>query len=49
MRARLAPTLLVGGLLVATATAFVVTEKVKLTRNPIVAPIVAPTSGPTTM
>ena len=47
MRARLAPTLLVGGLLVATAAAFVVTEKLKLTRNPIVAPIVDKALAPT--
>lgn len=47
MKARLAPTLLVGGLLIATAAAFVVTEKLKLTRNPIVAPIVDKALAPT--
>ena len=35
---RLAPAALVAALLVATTTAFVVTEKLKLTRNPIVGP-----------
>ena len=40
MRARLAPALLVAALLVATSAAFVVTEKLKLTRNPIVGPTV---------
>ena len=38
MGARLAPAALVAALLVATSTAFVVTEKLKLTRNPIVGP-----------
>jgi hypothetical protein len=38
MGARLAPAALVAVLLVATSTAFVVTEKLKLTRNPIVGP-----------
>jgi len=37
---RLVPAGLVAALLVATAVAFVVTEKLKLTRNPIVAPVV---------
>ena len=36
--ARLAPAALVAALLVATSAAFVVTEKLKLTRNPIVGP-----------
>jgi hypothetical protein len=36
--ARFAPAALVAALLVATSAAFVVTEKLKLTRNPIVAP-----------
>ena len=40
MRARLAPAVLVAALLVATSVAFVVTEKLKLTRNPIVGPTV---------
>jgi flagellar hook assembly protein FlgD len=40
MGARLAPAALVAALLVATSAAFVVTEKLKLTRNPIVAPSV---------
>jgi FlgD Ig-like domain len=40
MRDRLAPALLVAALLVATSAAFVVTEKLKLTRNPIVGPTV---------
>ena len=47
MRARLAPALLVAALLVATSVAFVVTEKLKLTRNPIVAPVVDKTFAPT--
>jgi FlgD Ig-like domain len=38
LRSRLAPAALVAALLVATSTAFVVTEKLKLTRNPIVGP-----------
>jgi FlgD Ig-like domain len=38
MGARLAPAVLVAALLVATSAAFVVTEKLKLTRNPIVGP-----------
>jgi hypothetical protein len=40
MSARLAPAALVAALLVATSAAFVVTEKLKLTRNPIVGPTV---------
>lgn len=40
MSARLAPAVLVAALLVATSVAFAVTEKLKLTRNPIVAPVV---------
>ena len=40
MGTRLAPAALVAALLVATSAAFVVTEKLKLTRNPIVAPSV---------
>lgn len=40
MSARLAPAVLVAALLVATSAAFVVTEKLKLTRNPIVGPTV---------
>ena len=47
MRARLAPGLLVAALLVATSVAFAVTEKLKLTRNPIVAPVVDKTFAPT--
>jgi hypothetical protein len=38
MSSRLAPAALVAALLVATSAAFVVTEKLKLTRNPIVGP-----------
>ena len=38
MSSRLAPAALVAALLVATSVAFVVTEKLKLTRNPIVGP-----------
>ena len=38
MTSRLAPAALVAALLVATSAAFVVTEKLKLTRNPIVGP-----------
>ena len=38
LRSRLAPAALVAALLVATSAAFVVTEKLKLTRNPIVGP-----------
>jgi hypothetical protein len=38
MTSRLAPAVLVAALLVATSAAFVVTEKLKLTRNPIVGP-----------
>ena len=38
MASRLAPAALVAALLVATSAAFVVTEKLKLTRNPIVGP-----------
>ena len=41
MSSRLAPAVLVAALLVATSAAFVVTEKLKLTRNPIVGPQVA--------
>jgi hypothetical protein len=40
MSSRLAPALLVAALLAATSAAFVVTEKLKLTRNPIVGPTV---------
>ena len=40
MSARLAPAALVAALLVATSAAFVVTEKLKLTRSPIVGPVV---------
>jgi hypothetical protein len=46
MRARLAPALLVAALLVATSAAFVVTEKLKLTRNPIVGPRVVKLFSP---
>jgi hypothetical protein len=38
LRSRLAPAALVAALLAATSAAFVVTEKLKLTRNPIVGP-----------
>ena len=47
VRARLAPGLFVAALLVATSVAFAVTEKLKLTRNPIVAPVVDKTFAPT--
>ncbi|MCZ7589098.1 MAG: hypothetical protein M5U27_09665 [Gaiella sp.] len=47
MRARLAPAALVAALLVATSAAFVVTEKLKLTRSPIVGPTVAKVFSPT--
>lgn len=43
---RLVPAGLVAALLVATSVAFVVTEKLKLTRNPIVAPVVVKTFSP---
>lgn len=43
---RLVPAGLVAALLVATSVAFVVTEKLKLTRNPIVAPVVGKTFSP---
>jgi hypothetical protein len=43
---RLAPAALVAALLVATSAAFVVTEKLKLTRNPIVGPRVAKLFSP---
>ena len=46
MSARLAPVALVTALLVATSAAFVVTEKLKLTRNPIVGPTVDKTFSP---
>jgi FlgD Ig-like domain len=46
MSARLAPVALVAALLVATSAAFVVTEKLKLTRNPIVGPTVDKTFSP---
>jgi hypothetical protein len=47
MSTRLAPAALVAALLVATSAAFVVTEKLKLTRSPIVGPIVAKVFSPT--
>ena len=47
MRSRLAPAALVAALLVATSVAFVVTEKLKLTRNPIIGPTVAKVFSPT--
>ena len=47
LRTRLAPAALVGALLVATAVAFVVTEKLKLTRSPIIGPTVAKVFSPT--
>jgi hypothetical protein len=47
MRERLAPAVLVAALLVATSAAFVVTEKLKLTRSPIVGPTVAKVFSPT--
>jgi hypothetical protein len=47
MTSRLAPAALVAGLLVATSAAFVVTEKLKLTRNPIVGPRVDKIFSPT--
>ena len=47
MSSRLAPALLVAALLAATSAAFVVTEKLKLTRSPIVGPIVAKVFSPT--
>jgi len=47
MRERLAPALFVAALLVATSAAFVVTEKLKLTRSPIVGPTVAKVFSPT--
>jgi FlgD Ig-like domain len=46
MSSRLAPAVLVAALLVATSAAFVVTEKLKLTRNPIVGPQVAKIFSP---
>ncbi len=46
MASRLAPAALVAALLVATSAAFVVTEKLKLTRNPIVGPRVAKIFSP---
>ena len=46
MRARLAPAALVAALLVATSAAFVVTEKLKLTRSPIIGPTVAKVFSP---
>ena len=46
MASRLAPAALVAALLVATSAAFVVTEKLKLTRNPIVGPRVAKLFSP---
>ena len=47
MKERLAPAVLVTALLVSTSVAFVVTEKLKLTRNPIVGPTVAKVFSPT--
>ncbi len=47
MRSRLAPAALVAALLVATSVAFVVTEKLKLTRSPIIGPTVAKVFSPT--
>jgi hypothetical protein len=47
MRSRLAPAVLVAALLAATSAAFVVTEKLKLTRSPIVGPTVAKVFSPT--
>jgi len=47
MSSRLAPALLVTALLTATSAAFVVTEKLKLTRSPIVRPVVAKVFSPT--
>ena len=47
MRERLAPAVLVAALLVATSAAFVVTEKLKLTRSPIIGPTVAKVFSPT--
>ena len=47
MTARLAPAALVAALLVATSAAFVVTEKLKLTRNPIRGPQVDKLFSPT--
>ena len=47
MNSRLAPAVLVAALLVATSAAFVVTEKLKLTRNPIVGPRVDKIFSPT--
>ena len=47
MTSRLAPYALVAALLVATSAAFVVTEKLKLTRNPIVGPRVDKLFSPT--
>jgi FlgD Ig-like domain len=47
MSRRIGPAVLVAGLLVATSAAFVVTEKLKLTRNPIVGPIVGKVFSPT--
>jgi hypothetical protein len=47
MRERHAPALYVAALLVATSAAFVVTEKLKLTRSPIVGPTVAKVFSPT--
>jgi len=47
MKSRLAPAALVALLLVATSAAFVVTEKLKLTRSPIIGPTVAKVFSPT--
>jgi len=47
MTSRLAPAALVAALLVATSAAFVVTEKLKLTRNPIIGPRVSKVFAPT--
>lgn len=47
MTSRLAPYALVAALLVATSSAFVVTEKLKLTRNPIIGPRVDKVFSPT--
>jgi hypothetical protein len=47
LRPRIVPAVFVAGLLVATSAAFVVTEKLKLTRNPIVGPIVDKMFSPT--
>ena len=47
MSSRVAPALLVAALLAATSAAFVVTEKLKLTRSPIIGPTVAKVFSPT--